>query len=151
MSPGEDSAIEIRAAKPQDAPSIASLLHSLGYPAEPAEVQQRLRDLDASADDRVLLTEGGLVAVHRVLRLAEAVPLARITALVVLPQRRRQGVARALVNAAEDAARAWGCGELEVSSGLRPERAAAHAFYEALGFSDARRSSAYYRRRVRPE
>ena len=105
-------------------------------------MEERLGGLDEC--DRVLLTDGGLISLHRIPRLAEGGALMRITALAVAPEYRGQGVGRALVRAAEEVARSWGCDLIEVSSGRRPERAAAHAFYSALGFEDSAARSVRY-------
>ena len=138
--------VDIRPATPDDAGVVADLLTALGYPATAAQARERLSALDAS--DCVLVTEGGLIALHRVPRVAEGSPLGRITALAVAPERRGKGVGRALLSAAEDVARSWGCAVLEVSSGRRPEREAAHAFYRATGFDDAAALSVHYWKRL---
>jgi GNAT superfamily N-acetyltransferase len=143
------SEIEIRRALPQDAPAIAELLSALGYPAAPEEVLERLNALDDA--DCVLLADGGLIALHRMPRLAEGDKLARITALVVAPESRRKGLGQALLRAAEEVARRWGCELVEVSSGRRPERDAAHRFYRAAAFEDAGALSVrYWKRLERP-
>jgi aminoglycoside 6'-N-acetyltransferase I len=143
------SEIEIRRALPQDAAAIAELLGALGYPAAPEEVLERLSALDDA--DCVLLADGGLIALHRTPRLAEGDELARITALVVAPESRGKGLGQALLRAAEEVARRWGCEVVEVSSGRRPERDAAHRFYRAAGFKDAGALSArYWKRLERP-
>ena len=150
--------MDIRRAQPCDAHAVARLLSHLGYPAEPVVVETRLRAL--SDADRVLLAEHtpgadqglnaelGLIALHRVPLLAESGALARITALVVAPGYRGSGAARALLAAAEQTARHWGCWLLEVSCGRRPERTAAHAFYQAAGFTDTYARSARYWKRL---
>lgn len=134
--------MQIRRARATDAPTIAVLLSELGYPASTAQVEDRLGSLDSS--DCVLITAGGLIALHRMPRLAEGNPLARITALVVAADRRGQGVARALLGAAEDVAQAWNCQLVEVSCARRPERDAAHSFYVAVGFEDTVERSVRY-------
>lgn len=134
----------VRPARRQDAPVIASLLAELGYPASDGQVDSRLSAL--GPDDLVLLTDDGLgmIALHRVPRLAEGGAFARITALVVHRDGRRRGVARALLHEAEDAACRWGCSFIEVSSGRRPERAPAHRLYAAAGFADTSPGSVRY-------
>jgi len=116
--------VKIRQARSFGAPQIAELLTELGYPTSPAEVKERLGRHDGS--DCVLITAGGLIALHRVPRLAEGSPFARITALVVAADRRGQGIGRALLSAAEDVARDWDCQLIEVSSAPpdRPTRGA---------------------------
>jgi len=140
--------VEIRSAAPPDAPAIAGLLTELGYPATPEDVTERLNALIRSDADCVLLVPGGLIALHRIPRLAEGDVFARITALVVAPERRGQGVGRVLLDAAEEVARGWGCTLLEVSSGRRPERRAAHAFYRAAGFEETESRSVRYWKRL---
>ena len=137
--------MRVRDAGPADAEAISRLLSELGYPAAPAEVGERLQSM--TVDDRVLVADDGrtgLVALHRVPRLAEGDSLARITALVVTADGRRRGVASALIAAAEDVARAWGCSLVEISSGRRPEREEAHALYGSLGYRDSAEQSVRY-------
>lgn len=134
--------MEIRRARATDAPTIAMLLTELGYPTSAAEVKDRLGSLDGS--DCVLVTRGGLIALHRVPRLDEGSPFARITALVVAADQRGQGIARALLGAAEDVARDWDCRLIEVSSARRRERDAAHLLYAAAGFEDTGERSVRY-------
>jgi GNAT superfamily N-acetyltransferase len=154
--------MDIRDASLEDAAFISGLLGQLGYPTEAIAVRERLALL--GDEDRVLVceeagtndssrarypsVEGGFVSLHRVPLLAEGGCCARITALVVSESRRGAGVGRALVEAAESTARSWGCALLEVSSGRRPERAAAHRFYPALGFEDSGRDSVRYWKRL---
>jgi GNAT superfamily N-acetyltransferase len=134
----------IRPARREDAPLVADLLAELGYAASAEAVESRLATL--GADDLVLLGDdgAGMIALHRVPRLAEGGALARVTALVVHGDARGRGIGRALLGAAEDAARRWGCGLVEVSCGRRPERAAAHRLYAAAGFADTSTRSVRY-------
>jgi GNAT superfamily N-acetyltransferase len=143
--------VTIRRAELSDASAIARLLGELGYPADPGAVAARLSALGDG--DRVLLAGdgGGLVALHRVPWLAEGGAFARVTALVVAHAERRRGVGRALLAAVEDVARGWGCDLVEVSSGRRPERHAAHAFYASAGYEETAPVSARYWKRVTPE
>jgi GNAT superfamily N-acetyltransferase len=137
--------MDVRPATDVDAAEIAALLTALGYPAQPLEIRRRLALLEES--DAVLLTVGGMVALHRIPLLAEGGAVARITALVVAPDRRGAGIGRELLAAAEQVARRWGCDLVEVSSGRRQERESAHRFYRAAGFEDtATRSTRYWKR-----
>jgi GNAT superfamily N-acetyltransferase len=138
--------MDSRPATPQDALIVCSLLTQLGYPSSEGDVCGRLAEL--GDDDVVLLCEGGtgLVALHRVPRIAEGGSFARITALVVDEKHRGCGVGRALLEEAERVALSWGCSMLEVSAGKRPERRAAHALYSRSGYSDtAPRSKRYWK------
>jgi ribosomal protein S18 acetylase RimI-like enzyme len=61
-------------------------------------------------------------------------PHCRVTALAVRSDRRRQGVARALLEAVETIARERGCFRVELTT--RPDRDDALRFYEACGFAE---------------
>jgi GNAT superfamily N-acetyltransferase len=132
---GSDSGPLIRDAWPVDAPVVAELLAELGYPTDAATVAGRLERL-AIVGDRVLVAEvDGEVAGLAHLQVTPAIehdrPVARVGALVVAESRRRQGIGRALVEAAEAEARARNCVLLFLTtSELRDD---AHAFYELLG------------------
>src|SRR3954452_24472691 len=134
----------VRRARQDDAAVLADLVGELGYGAADDDMERRLAAL--GPDALVLLAHdgAGMVALHRVPRVAEGGAFVRITALVVRREARGRGVARALLNASESAARHWGCDLIEVSSGRRPERAFAHRFYRAAGFTDASPKSVRY-------
>jgi GNAT superfamily N-acetyltransferase len=137
--------MDSRMATPQDARVVCSLLKQLGYPSGEVAVRRRLAEL--GDDDVVLLCGGiGLVALHRVPLIAEGGSFARITALVVDEKHRGGGLGHRLLREAERVALSWGCSMLEVSSGKRPERVAAHALYSRTGFRDAApRSTRYWK------
>lgn len=132
-----------RPAIPMDAAAVADLLAALGYPLPVATVRERLARLSASRDDLVAVVaeDGeqvvGVVSAHVIPRFGETSHgFVRITALSVAPNSGRQGVGRRLVEFVEYFAATMGCDLIEVASGRRPERAAAHRFYPALGFVD---------------
>jgi ribosomal protein S18 acetylase RimI-like enzyme len=60
-------------------------------------------------------------------------------ALVVAKRDRRSGAGSALVEAVERFARERRCRFVEVTCGERPDREAAHRFYEALGYEPVSR------------
>jgi GNAT superfamily N-acetyltransferase len=137
--------VRVREVQDRDAREVAALLSELGYPTDEAAAAERLR---AKHEHVLVADEGGLVvglATLATLRtLTRARPIGRLTALVVISTHRRRGVAHRLVDATLERAEQLGCEGLELTSGLRPERQAAHAFYEALGFE--RTSYRYWRR-----
>ena len=128
--------LQVRRAVADDLPGLAALLGELGYPTSPLELAGRLERLDgdvlvAVADDGEPL---GLAALQILHVLQRDAPAARLTALVVRDDARGRGVARALVEAVEAAAREAGCDHLHVTTANH--RADAHAAYRALGFED---------------
>ncbi len=125
----------VRDAMTADAAAVAGLLGELGYPASPGEVATRL----LRPGERVVLAESdqlavGLAALTIGPMLQHARPVARVTALVVSEPARALGVGRRLMARAEELARDAGCAGIELTSAMRPERDAAHRFYEALGY-----------------
>ncbi|MBZ5700233.1 MAG: GNAT family N-acetyltransferase [Acidobacteriia bacterium] len=128
--------IGIRAALPRDAAQIAVLAGQLGYPATREEIARRLGEMNgrevqvvlvAEAQGRVIgwahiAVEGQLVSDTR----------AELRALVVAEEQRSGGVGRRLLEAAENWARAQGCGEIGLRSNVLRERA--HPFYVRHGY-----------------
>lgn len=140
--------ITIRHATPHDAAAVRILLGQLGYPCTEEEAATRLASLGETLTDPVLLAHDGtrplgLIALHWAPVLNMAAPLARITAMVVDDAARGLGLGRQLVDTGAALARAAGCDLLELTTGL--QRADAHAFYEALGFT---RTSLRYVRKL---
>ena len=127
----------IRPATLSDAPELARLLTALGHPTTSSDVAARW-DAWAAQRNTALVAERGdgtlaaMLTLHQTRVLHRPKPLGRITALVVDPPVRGQGVGRALVAAAEAALAAAGCGLIEVTSNVA--RADAHAFYRRLGY-----------------
>lgn len=128
--------VAIRPAEDADAPELAALLAHLGYPADAADLPDRLLRLRSDGDDAfVAVLDGvtvGLATVHSRAVLHVARPVAQLTALVVPPAMRGRSVGRALVVAAEQWARAQDADRLVVTTALH--RAEAPLFYERLGF-----------------
>ena len=126
----------IRQAESADAPQVAELLGELGYPTNASETAERLaRGTEAifvAVDNQKTLA--GLIAIWSQLPLVRARPVARITAMVVRSDSRRQGIGRSLVERATSWASSAGCEGIELTSGIGPEREDAHRFYEGLGF-----------------
>jgi ribosomal protein S18 acetylase RimI-like enzyme len=130
--------IRIRDARLSDAPALASLMCELGYETASAEMRQRLKSILSDAgfrtfvaeiDDQVCGVIGTLTHVsHEHNDLSE-----KIIALIVPKKRRRSGIGRALIAAAEeDFVRR---GVTRVALTTRFAREDAHRFYEALGYA----------------
>ena len=134
-----------RHAELADAAEIAVCLSTLGYGTTYALVTERLVSFVNSSSDAVFVASGvdcapllGVVSVHLLPLFHAAGMLGRITSLAVNPAARGKGVGKALVLAAEQWAWSKGAQRMEVTSG--DHRPAAHAFYQAVGYSlDERR------------
>ena len=131
----------VRPARVQDAAALVPLFAQWDHPQPEPFVAERIAAWAAAPDSDLLVAEpaggggvAGLVAVAAQLHLARPGRFARIIGLVVDERARRQGVGAALIAAAEERGRAWGCDRLELTSSRR--RGAAMAFYAALGFVD---------------
>jgi ribosomal protein S18 acetylase RimI-like enzyme len=130
--------LTIRDANLSDAPELAALMCELGYETTSAEMRRRLQAMLSEArchtfvaeiDNQVFGMIGTLTHVSH-----EHNDLSgKIIALVVSNKRRRSGVGRALIAAAErDFAKR---GVTRVTLTTRFEREDAHQFYKALGYS----------------
>ena len=127
--------VTIREASVRDAAQIGELLAELGYPVDAQEASERL----ARNNEVVFVAEDngrvvGFLSIWSQLPIARSRPVARVTAMVVRSTSRGRGFGKALMNRAVEWARAEGCEGIELTSGIRDERADAHKFYERHGF-----------------
>lgn len=136
--------VEIRRAKATDAPALAELSRQLGYPTETAEAAGRLAEVLRAGDHAVFVATGpggevvGWTHVF-VARRIESDPFAELGGFVVAEERRRRGVGRRLLDAAEAWAAAHGAAKLRVRT--RIERDDALAFYQRQGFRPTKEQS----------
>ena len=127
---------KIRDAKPKDAEALVALIKLLDHKVDVKGVRKRidvlakdkLPPLVATLDKQVM----GLIGLSRMVTIHRDQPVGRITILVVAEKARKQGMARMLVEAAEQHLKKLGCGMVEVTSNDR--LAAAHAFYRHMGY-----------------
>jgi len=135
---------KIRPAKPDDALAVVRLMAQLAAHARghiDAGVEDRFRAMLKRPQYAVFVAEDdegnaiGLLTASRRWTLWHAGPCALIEELVVDEHARRQGLGRALIQAALDWAEAQGCSEVEVST--EQDNSAARAFYRRLGFENA--------------
>ena len=128
--------LEIRDAKPSDAPRLAELVGELGQKIDAKQVAKNLALLKKSGDTPLVAALGkqvvGLCGVSKRIAVHRNAPIGRITILVVAKEAQGQGIGRKLVEAAEEWMQERGCYLVEVTSNDR--RAEAHAFYRHMGF-----------------
>jgi len=141
----ENSRLLIRPALVDDAADIARLATELGYPTTTEQANSRLtlllpRDSYFVAVADVSSQLVGWVAAERRL-LLESGERVEIVGLIVSAAARRSGIGAALVEAAEDWARAQGMQVLSVRSNVA--RVEAHPFYEHLGYVRSKTQHAY--------
>lgn len=134
--------IRVRDARVGDAPDVARLLDTLGYPCTRDEAADRITMVLADPRQRLLLAEigghaCGLVGMDVRPSLVRGAEQARITALVVAPACERQGVGRRLLREVEAIARQAGAARIEVTAAA--SRDSAHAFYRDCGYADGSR------------
>ncbi len=127
---------QFRLAADSDAHELARLMTVLGHPTTADSigacweswVGEGNTAIVAALPERLL----GVVTLHRMTVLHRPKPVGRITALVVDPACRAQGIGRQLVARAEQALAQAGCGLLEITSNV--SLVDAHRFYEGLGY-----------------
>jgi GNAT superfamily N-acetyltransferase len=136
------SELMTRLAHLADVPEMVRLFAALGYAIEPDVLATRFAAFDGLGEQALVAVRNsgrdapvrllGLATLHATPVLHRAGPVGRVTALVVDPDSRGQGIGRRLMAAAEAWATARGCVLIEVTSNRR--RTDAHAFYERLGY-----------------
>jgi GNAT superfamily N-acetyltransferase len=132
----------VRRADVSDAEAVGRLLHGFNTEFDeptpgPRALAERVRVLLAAGDTQILIAGEGPDGLA-VLRFREAIWDAALECylaeLYVVPVRRGQGLGRALMEAALDAARAEGATHMDI--GTSEDDVAARGLYESLGFSN---------------
>ncbi len=128
--------MRIRSATGDDARAIAALSGELGYPTRAEDVARRRLAMAAAEGHAVYVAEAGgsvlgWIHVFGALRL-ESEPFAELGGMVVAEAHRGRGIGRQLIERASLWAREGGFTALRVRT--RAERAAAHRFYQRVGF-----------------
>ena len=138
MRTGIQAGLEIRAAHHDDAGAVSELLTELGHPLEPELTRTQLARIQALAPNHAVFVAAkdgavvGLVTAFSTPVLHRALPVGRVSVLVVARSHAGQGIGSALLRHAEQYLVELGCGRIEVTSASH--RAAAHAFYLARGY-----------------
>lgn len=150
--------MRIMQASPADVPSVAALRHALWPDAPLDELFVEARDLihDQGRNAAVFLAfadnHASAVGMAEVTLRSDYVNgcegnrIAFLEGVYVAPTHRRQGVAQALVQAAEQFGQRRGCTEFASDALLDNE--ASHAFHAAAGFQETERV-VYFRKLIR--
>ncbi len=130
--------MHIRPATAADASALAALMAHLGYPASADAIAARLATLDARTDIATFVAEtdtgiAGMIGLQISPVLYRDDPNGAITALVVSPDFRGQGVAAKLVDHGERWLLDHGASRASVMPSTH--RADAHRLYERLGYA----------------
>ena len=134
--------LAVRRAQATDAEAIGRLLHDFNSEFDdptpgPRAVAERVRELIAAGEITVLLA-GRPPRGLAVLRFRPAIWTRALDCyleeLYVVPERRRQGTGRALMEAAIELARREGADHMDLGTG--EDDIGARALYESLGFSN---------------
>ncbi|EOC0417306.1 GNAT family N-acetyltransferase [Cronobacter malonaticus] len=132
--------ITTRTATPADALAISALLTELDYPDTSHFIDQRLAELLAHPDERVLVAEEdgvllGVLSLHFIPQLALEGDFCRISYFCVSSNARSKGIGRLLESEGEALARTRGCDRIEVHCHSR--RSDAHRFYYRQGYTES--------------
>ncbi|MGH8113681.1 MAG: GNAT family N-acetyltransferase [Rhodanobacteraceae bacterium] len=138
----------VREAVATDAQPLAVLSAQLGYPADPATIEKRLRDIGRH-DGVVLVALGENDAVrgfaHVVpLHFLIVEPFVDLAGLVVGETSRGLGVGKALLAGVETWSRRHGFASVRVRSNVIRERA--HRFYLREGYAENKRQAVFVKR-----
>lgn len=136
-SSGKPTSLRIRDAKLHDAGAVRRLLEALGYPCDEADAERRIRRVNASPRQSLIVAELkeqviGLISLDFMFYLPLGRETCRITALVVDEHFRQQQVGRDLLRFAEGIARREGAMRIELTTAA--QRTDAHRFYTASGY-----------------
>ncbi len=118
---------------------ISELLTELGHPLEPVLARTQLERIQALAPNHavfVAVVDGtvvGLVSAFSTPVLHRALPVGRVSVLVVARAHTGKGVGSVLLRHAEQFLAALGCCRIEVTSASHRE--AAHRFYRERGYA----------------
>jgi ribosomal protein S18 acetylase RimI-like enzyme len=134
--------LEVRRAEPADAEPIARLLHDFNrefddFTPGPTVLAERVRELLAAGEITVLLGGGephGLAVLRFRPSFWTGALDCYLEELYVVPDRRRRGLGRALMEAAIDLARREGAAHMDL--GTSENDVGARALYESLGFDN---------------
>jgi predicted N-acetyltransferase YhbS len=128
--------ITLRLAVPEDAASIADLIHQMGYPVSVSEAVDRIKKYSQPYYRLILAEQGGetvgLIALHIYEVLHLPAPEGRVISFCVDEKIRGNGVGTTLLKEAENFFKESGCYKIVLNCNLR--RTDTHLYYENRGY-----------------
>jgi GNAT superfamily N-acetyltransferase len=152
--PSKTTQVRIRQARHEDSVAMAKLSGQLAYPATKQVIAARLEDASRDNSSIVVVAEtltGEIAGFAQFVdhRLIGSDPRVEVAALVVDESIRGRGVGRFLLSHGEQWARERGCNIVNVRSNVI--RAAAHVFYEHVGYRHYKTQKAFRKDLNEPE
>ncbi|KOC89410.1 GNAT family N-acetyltransferase [Winslowiella iniecta] len=134
--------MNIRPAQLQDSFALSALLTELGYGGTENFINQRLAQLIADPNERLLVAEQGqsvlgFLSLHFIPQLALAGDFARISYFCIAEGERSKGAGQQLLQYAEQLAQQRGCDRVEVH--CNEHRIKANGFYAREGYQESPR------------
>jgi GNAT superfamily N-acetyltransferase len=130
--------VRTRRAEASDIPALARLVAELGYPMSEADMADRFAYVASTSHEELFVAEqdGRVVGVIGV-RLLESLHMVarsgQVTIVVVDPDKRRQGIGRALIVRAERWFHRRGAVHVRIVTG-NDDTQEAHRFYQGIGY-----------------
>ncbi len=132
--------ITIRPYRSTDSEALTLLMDDLGYPTKTEDMRKRMQKIESLTDYHTFVAElegivAGMIGIREVYYYEGDGLVTQISLLVVKSDCQGQGLGRALIRFVERWAKQHGSSSLYLTSGMKPERVRAHAFYERNGFA----------------
>jgi N-acetylglutamate synthase-like GNAT family acetyltransferase len=133
--PDPEPELRIRTARAADAEVVTALLSLIGFAGGARKIERAISAASARKEPILVADRGGVVGclAWHAIPTVQAGPLARITAIVVEECRRRDGIGRALYDAAAMAIGKRGIDTIEAMSDVAVRNA--NGFYRAIGLT----------------
>ncbi|NHN34616.1 GNAT family N-acetyltransferase [Paenibacillus agricola] len=131
--------VNIRDFSQSDIEALAELMGELGYPTSIESMLKRMEAIESSSmnstfvaeiDDKVV----GMIGLLMNNNYEYDSMVMQIVSLVTRADHRGTGVGSALIKHAEEWATTHGASAMSLTSGIKPERVAAHEFYKNKGY-----------------
>lgn len=135
------SRVTIRVAMPDDA-GVIEQMETICFDGDRLSRRSLAHHLQSPTADVLVAMLGGQIVGYAMVFYRRSASVARLYSIATLPTARGKGVAAALMDAAERAARRRGCAALRLE--VREDNAGAIALYRRLGYEQFGRHADYY-------